>query len=223
MTVLGPLVSHSRVERPKRKTSWEAAPLLLGDLARALGKCAPPWKTPVTCKSRAPQQLRDGVLGTHLGAGGVSLAAAVVVAAAAARLGVGRCPRDGWRLGGRGRVPAPSPVTRRLPPDILRPLCVSVCVSSPESAGHVRPQPLPPRHRDFIAWLLATMPAPLQTLFGVILSPGVAATAPTPPNACLSSTETQAASRQRQRPELDRYRGHSYSLHFRMWCAFTHW
>lgn len=72
---------------------------------------------------RQPQW--PGALGTHLGAGRVSLAAAAVAAVAGARLGV--WPGNGTRLSGRGRVPAPSPVTRWLPPDTFRPLlCDSV-------------------------------------------------------------------------------------------------
>lgn len=61
-----------------------------------------------------------------LAAGGVSLAAALVVAAAVAAAaasarGAGGVP---GMLGGRDGVPAPapSPVTRRLPPDTSRPL-----------------------------------------------------------------------------------------------------
>lgn len=98
-------------------------------------------KNPIPYKYRQPQ--RPGALGTHLGAGGVSLAVAAVVAVAGARQGVWSCTQDGTQLGGRGRVPAPSPVTRQLPPDTFRPLlceCVCQALSLLVSSG---PQPLP--------------------------------------------------------------------------------
>lgn len=87
------------------------------------------------------------------------MAVAAVVAVAESAAGLVRLwTRDRAPLGGRGRVPDPSSVTRRLPPDTFRPLlceCVSQVLSLLTTSG---PHSLSPRHLGSIPCLVTTDP-----------------------------------------------------------------
>lgn len=135
---------------------------------------------------------------------------AAVVAVAGARQGVWPCTQDGTQLGGRGRVPAPSPVTRQLPPDTFRPLlceCVCQALSLLVLSG---PQPLPPRHRNFIPCLLATNLQHSCRPFAASFCPPGAATRVPPSRPVLSSfikrfrDPCSVVSLLREHPELHR-------------------
>lgn len=117
---------------------------------------------------------------------------------AGAQLGVRRCPEDATRPGGLGRVWAPSPVTRKLPPDTFRSLlcdCVCQSLSLPATSG---PDPFP--HADLTSFPVSglSVSALLQTLFRIILPPGAATREPSPnPRPVLnnqSNSETHAVS-----------------------------